>query len=725
MKKLLIILIVILSTGIFKPLKADEGMWLPLLVERLNYVDMQKMGLQLTPEEIYSVNHSSIKDAIVIFGRGCTGEIISDEGLLLTNHHCGYGEIQSHSSVEHDYLSDGFWAMNRGEELINPGLTAKFLIRIEDVSGIINAELNYYQTEEERNKIIDRLSKEIIAEATNGNNYEASVKSFFEGAEFYLFVYETYKDVRLVGAPPSSIGKFGADTDNWMWPRHTGDFSLFRVYTAPDGSPAEYSKDNVPMKPKYHLPISIAGYDENDFTFIMGYPGRTNRYLPSAGVKMALEIVNPAIVKIRDKKIKIMRADMDMDKTVNIQYASKYAQTTNYWKYYIGQNKGLVRNDVFHKKQDVESKFEAWVSANTLRSKNYGKALANMSNAFALKSQYALALTYFREAIYRGNDLIRFAYRFTALYEELKKEKPDQNQIKLLTERLKGTTESYFKDYNKPTDKKLFSAMLSLYFDNVSPQQHPDIKWYIDKNHKGSVEAFTDEVFEKSIFVEKEKVLSFLENPELKTFEKDLAFDCMQSFFKNYRKQMGLTKEADDMLARGKRDFIKGIREINSNKSYYPDANFTMRLTYGQILTYEAADAVEYKHYTTLTGVMEKEDPDNWEFVVPPHLKKLYEAKDYGDYGENGELTTCFLSNNDITGGNSGAMSGDIVFEPEQQRCINVDIRYVLFIIDKYAGASHLIDEMTIVKTKHPKPVIKEEKKLTPEEELEILKGRG
>jgi Peptidase S46 len=744
MKKLLLILIVV-SISIFKPAKADEGMWLPLLVERLNYVDMQKMGLQLTPEEIYSVNHSSIKDAIVIFGRGCTGEIISDQGLLLTNHHCGYGQIQSHSSVQNDYLSDGFWAMNKGEELANPGLTAKFLVKIEDVTGIINAELNYYQTEDERDEIIKRLSKEIVDEATEGNNYEASVKGFFEGSEFYLFVYETYKDVRLVGAPPSSIGKFGADTDNWMWPRHTGDFSLFRVYTAPDGSPAEYSEDNIPMKPKYHLPISTAGYDKDDFTFIMGYPGSTDRYLPSAGVKMALEIVNPAIVKIRDKKIKIMRADMDADPKVKIQYASKYAQTTNYWKYYIGQSKGLVRNDVFRKKQNIESKFEAWVMANTLRQKNYGKALANMSNAFAIKSKYALALTYFREAIYRGNDLIVFAFRFTALYDELKKEEPNQDKIKEISERLKGTAEAHFKNYNQPTDKKLFSAMLSLYFDNVSKQQQPDIKWYIDKTHKGCAEAFTNEVFEKSVFVDKDKVMAFLDSPDLKTFEKDLAFETMQSFFKNYRKQIELQREADDMLARGKRDFIQGIREINSTTKYYPDANFTMRLTYGKILSYEAADAVDYKYYTTLAGVIEKEDPDNWEFVVPARLKELYESKDYGDYGQDGEMITCFLSNNDITGGNSGspvingwgeligiafdgnweAMSGDIVFEPEQQRCINVDIRYVLFVIDKYAGASHLVDEMTIVKTKHPKPVIEEEKKLTPEEELEILKGRG
>ncbi len=742
MKRFLIIL-VIFALGLNKTSKADEGMWLPYLVERLNYVDMQKMGLQLSPEEIYSINNASMKDAIVIFGRGCTGEIISDQGLLLTNHHCGYGQIQAHSSVNHDYLTDGFWAMNKKEELPNPGLTAKFLVRIEDVSERIKKELNYYQTEDQRNAIIDKISKEIEAEAIKGNHYDAEVKSFFEKDEFYLFVYETYLDVRFVGAPPSSIGKFGADTDNWMWPRHTGDFALFRVYTGPDGKPAAYSEENIPLKAKYHFPLSIAGYDEGDFAFIMGYSGSTDRYLPSSGIQMALEITNPSIVKIRDKKLKIMRADMDMDDNVRIQYASKYAQTANYWKYYIGQSKGLKRNQVYRKKQNLESKFEAWVMANTLREKDYAEALANMSNAFAMKRQYEKAIVYFREAIYRGNEIISYAYRFLPLLKELQQKEPDQNKIAQLTKSLKALTESHFKDYNKPTDEKIFCAMLELYFEDVPEKHHPDIKWYIDKSHKGDIAAFTEEVFSKTIFADKESVLSFLDNLKAKTLEKDLALETAESFFKNYRILMEKTKEAEDMLTRGKRDFIRGLRAINPNAKYYPDANFTMRLTYGQILTYNPGDAVSYDYYTTLKGVMEKEDPTNWEFVVPQKLKDLYEAKDYGEYGQDGEMIVNFLTNNDITGGNSGspvinawgeiiglafdgnweAMSGDIVYEKEIQRCINVDIRYMLFIIDKYANASHLIDEMTIVKTKHPKPKIEEEKKLTPEEELEILRG--
>ena len=742
MKRFLII-IVILALGFNKISKADEGMWLPYLVERLNYVDMQKMGLQLSPEEIYSINNASMKDAIVIFGRGCTGEIISDQGLLLTNHHCGYGQIQAHSSVDHDYLTDGFWAMNKGEELPNPGLTAKFLVRIEDVSERIKKELKYYQTEDQRNELIEKISKEIEMEAMKGNHYNAEVKSFFEKDEFYLFVYETFLDVRFVGAPPSSIGKFGADTDNWMWPRHTGDFALFRVYSGPDGKPAEYSEDNIPLKPKYHFPISTAGYEKDDFAFIMGYSGSTDRYLPSAGIQMALEITNPSIVKIRDKKLKIMRADMDMDDNVRIQYASKYAQTANYWKYFIGQSKGLKRNQVYRKKQNLESKFEAWVMANTLRDKEYGTALANMSNAFALKRQYEKAIIYFREAIYRGSEIIVYAYRFLPLLKELEKDNPDQVKIDQLTKSLRALTESHFKDYNKATDQKLFCAMLELFFEDVPVNQHADIKWYIDKSHKGDIAAFTEEVFSKSIFTSKEDVLSFLESPKSKTLEKDLALETAQSFFKNYYQHIEKTKEAENMLTRGKRNFIKGLKEINPHIKYYPDANFTMRLTYGQILSYDPGDAVSYNYYTTLTGVMEKEDPSNWEFVVPQKLKDLYQAKDYGEYGQDGEMIVNFLSNNDITGGNSGspvfnawgeiiglafdgnweAMSGDIVFEEEVQRCINVDIRYVLFIIDKYANASHLIDEMTIVKTKHPKPKIEEEKKLTPEEELEIIRG--
>jgi hypothetical protein len=438
-----------------------------------------------------------------------------------------------------------------------------------------------------------------------------------------------------------------------------------------------------------------------------------------------------------------MRADMDMDDNVRIQYASKYAQTANYWKYFIGQSKGLKRNQVYRKKQNLESKFEAWVMANTLRDKEYGTALANMSNAFALKRQYEKAITYFREAIYRGSEIVVYAYRFLPLLKELEKDNPDQAKIDQLTKSLKALTESHFKDYNKATDKKLFCAMLELFFEDVPANQHADIKWYIDKSHKGDIAAFTEEVFSKSIFTSKEDVLSFLESPKSKTLEKDLALETAQSFFKNYYQHIEKTKEAENMLTRGKRNFIKGLKEINPHIKYYPDANFTMRLTYGQILSYDPGDAVSYNYYTTLTGVMEKEDPSNWEFVVPQKLKDLYQAKDYGEYGQDGEMIVNFLSNNDITGGNSGspvfnawgeiiglafdgnweAMSGDIVFEEEVQRCINVDIRYVLFIIDKYANASHLIDEMTIVKTKHPKPKIEEEKKLTPEEELEIIRG--
>ena len=397
--KRILILFFVLITGFSR---ADEGMWLPLLVERLNYVDMQKEGLKLTPEEIYSINHSSLKDAIIQFGNGCTGEMISSQGLVLTNHHCGYGSIQSHSTVEHDYLADGFWAMNLSEELPNEGLTARFLVRIEDVTLNILSQLTASMTEAERSAKIAELSKTIQNDATKGTGYEARVASFFNGNEFYLFVYEVFRDVRLVGAPPSSIGKFGADTDNWMWPRHTGDFSMFRVYASADGKPADYSKANVPLKPKHHLPVSLNGYEKGDFAMIMGYPGSTDRYLTSWGVKLAIETSNPTIVKIRERKLAIMREDMDANREVGIKYSSKYAQTSNYWKYFIGQTRGLKRLKVLDDKQKIEAEFAAWLNASADRKDKYGSALSDIEAAYKVMEQYTLQRWYFIESVILG-----------------------------------------------------------------------------------------------------------------------------------------------------------------------------------------------------------------------------------------------------------------------------------------------------------------------------------
>jgi hypothetical protein len=698
-------------------LRADEGMWLLLHIDRLNQVELQKMGLRLTPNEIYHVNNSSLKDAIAIFGRGCTAEVISEQGLLLTNHHCGYGQIQEHSSVEHDYLTNGFWAKSFEEELSNPGLTATFLVRIEDVTDAILEKLNDEMTETERSQAISNRSRELQNAATEETHYTASVRSFFEGNEFYLFVYETFRDVRLVGAPPSSIGKFGADTDNWMWPRHTGDFALFRVYSDKEGKPADYSTENIPMKPKHHLPISLEGYQKGDFSMILGYPGGTQRYMTSHGVKMALDISNQTVVDIRDVKLKIMMEDMQADPAVRIQYATKYARISNYWKYFIGQNKGLKRLRVYDKKMELEREFLTWVYQDQVRKEKYGVVLDMISEAYDKISEYELVRIYQNEAIARGSEILGLAGRFSNLKKELEEKSVDQVKVSREVERLRTASVDHFKDYHVPTDKKLMAAMFLMYHQNVPESQQPQYMKDLAQKYKANFDAFADRVFTTSIFTSPEKVEAFLSKPSAKVLDKDMAYQTFRAFNNYFVDHIHpMTTEARNMLNKGNRLFVAGLREMNPDREFYPDANFTMRLTYGQVLDYYPADAVHYNYYTTMTGIMEKEDPDNWEFIVPEKLKALYETKDFGKYGEEDVMKVCFLTNHDITGGNSGspvlngkgeliglafdgnweAMSGDIAFEPDLQRTINVDIRYVLFIIDKYAGARHLIDEMTI-----------------------------
>lgn len=716
MKRILILLLVVVTGFSFKA-KADEGMWLPMFIDRLNYVDMQKMGLQLTPEEIYSVNNSSLKDAIIIFDRGCTGEVVSDKGLILTNHHCGYSQIQSHSTVDHDYLTDGFWAGNMNEELPNEGTIAKFLIRMEDVTKRILSEVNENMTEEQRSKKIKEIAQKLEDESVGDTHYDATVKSFYNGNEYYLFVYETFKDVRLVGAPPTSIGKFGADTDNWMWPRHTGDFSIFRVYTGPDGKPAEYSKDNIPLIPKHYLPISIKGFEKNDFAMILGYPGSTDRYLTSYGVLFAVDKLNPTIVKIRQRKLDILKEDMDASDEIRIKYATKYARTANYWKYFIGQTKGLKRLKVYDKKKQHEEEFEKWVEADPAREKKYGEALKYIAEAYKDISQFEYFRWYFNETFYRGCEVLNFARNFEKIVELLNEEEKDTEKIDKEIETIRETSDKFFKDYNAPTDKKLFAAMLEMYYQDVPEKQQPELLKEYGGKYKGDFTKLADKVFSKSIFCDQEEINEFLNDPNARKLEKDIAYVLMKDFFDKYRSISKEYIQTQYLLDKGNRLFLAGLREMKQDKKFYPDANFTMRLTYGKVLDYYPADAVHYDYVTTLKGVMEKEDPTNWEFVVPEKLKELYNKKDYGKYGDDGKMITCFLTDHDITGGNSGspvingkgeliglafdgnweAMSGDIAFEPELQRTINVDIRYVLFIIDKFAGAKNIINEMTIV----------------------------
>jgi hypothetical protein len=715
MKKMTAVLVALLI-GFAGTLKADEGMWILPLIKKLNIKKMQGKGLELSAEDIYSINHSSLKDAVIIFGGGCTGEIISDQGLILTNHHCGYGTIQELSTVENNYLEDGFWAKTKDDEIPSPGLSVTFMKRMEDVTAKIEAGLTDDMSEAERGAKIQEISKQIADSVKGDSHYRTLVRDFYGGNQYYLVIYEVFNDIRFVGAPPSSIGKFGHDTDNWMWPRHTGDFSMFRVYADADGNPAEYSPNNKPLKPEYHLPVSLKGYKKGDFAMTLGYPGSTERYLTSWGINERMNIFNFSLIEPRGAKQEIWQNAMKGSDKIKLQYASKYSRSSNYWKNSIGMNRGLKNLDVLAKKQKLEEEFANWVNEKSKRREKYGEVLSSLEKAYSQRAPYYLAQNFVRECMLRGTEVLAFSLSARDLESAL--EAKDQKKIEASVKELKNKSEEYYKDYDAPTDKRVMAALLRLYFKEIAPQFYPSFFGEIKTDNEDGFKNFTEHLFKKSIFVSQEELYDFLENPKLKTLQKDPAYQAGKSTIDLYMTLMDKTRKSNLEIERNHRLFIAGLKEMKPEKVYYDDANFTMRLSYGEVGDYEPRDAVIYKYYTTLKGVMEKEKPDDYEFTVPEKLKKLHQEKDFGRYADkDGRMHVCFTTDNDITGGNSGspvinseghlfglafdgnweAMSGDIAFEPKLQKCINIDIRYILFIIDKFAGATNLINEMTIM----------------------------
>lgn len=707
----------IFATVLINSVKADEGMWLPFLLNDYNYETMKKMGLKLSPEALYDVNQSSLKDAIVSFGGFCTGEIISKEGLLLTNHHCGYGAIQSHSTVDHDYLTDGFWAMDKSQELPVEGLFVRFLVKIEDVTDSILYEVDYKMEEATRTKLVRERIKKFTKKAGEGNHYTISIKPFFEGNRYYMYVFETYNDVRLVGAPPSSVGKYGGDTDNWKWPRHTGDFSMFRVYTDKDGKPSEYNEDNIPLKPKHHLPISLKGIEEGDFAMIFGYPGRTQRYKTSFGIQQDLEVVNPTRIQLRDKRLKVLKKQMNASDEVRIKYASKYAGIANYYKYFIGQNEGLRKLNTIEKKQEGEAIFNDWANQDALLKDMYGNVLKDLEEVYKLREERVKLLYYFIESAY-ASDLISFIENTYPLIKRVGKHLNNEELIEIQTQLLQ-MAEKHFKDYDEATDSKVFASLLSMLYKDVPHEFHPTEFKSVIESCKGDFDRYAYGIYKTSVFANKAKFIEFVEEIEDFQVEKDRGIILYNSIDTKFREIRNSYFEIAGDLSRNKRLYLGGLMEMKADEHFYPDANSTMRTTFGKVEAYEPGDGIEYNYFTTMIGLMEKKNNDDPEFVVPDKLTELYNNKDYGQYGtEDSNLIVCFITNNDITGGNSGspvingkgeligcafdgnweAMTGDLVFDPNLKRCINADIRYILFIIDKYAGAGHLVDEMTIVR---------------------------
>lgn len=697
--------------------RADEGMWvLSLLNKKIE--DIKKQGFKLTADDIYHINKASLKDAIVGFGTVenplsffCSGSIVSNKGLVFTNHHCGYSYIQKHSTLEHNYLADGFWAKNINEELPNNGLCVSILLQIIDVTNqVLSPDIDTISNLSNKNLIIENRKNEVLSPYQD-EQYFATIVDMFGGNQYLLFLYEAYYDVRLVGAPPSDIGKFGGDTDNWMWPRHTGDFCIFRIYVSPDGKPAHYNKNNIPFTPKKYLKINSNGIEKDDYAMIIGFPGTTNRYYTSYDVKKVMEITAPYTIKIREKKLNILSEQMNNSAKIKLQYASKYSECSNYYKYYIGQLEQLKRNNVIQKKQEQEQKFLNWIQQDTVRFQQYHWILPYIKEYHIKNYDLIKVFLFIEEAMLQGSELIYFPITLFPYVDLIQYSSKDS--INYVKDEVRKVIDDFYKNFDVETDKKLFVNLMKLFANEIPENYHLNVLQKVLTKYKGNFKKYADEIYKKSVYTDKNRLMSIFDNPTEKNIGK-LYKDEFMSILQEIAFWYMFNPLHSDSLNEAKRLWIKAQKEMYPDSIFYPDANGTIRLTYGKVKDYYPRNAVRYEYFTTLDGIMEKENPSNEEFIVPSKLKKLYETKNYGNYVKDSTVPVCFITNNDITGGNSGsgvidaegnligiafdgnweAMSGDIFYEPSLQRTICVDVRYVMFIIEKYAEANNLIDEL-------------------------------
>ncbi|OFY61977.1 MAG: peptidase S46, partial [Bacteroidetes bacterium RBG_13_43_22] len=699
----------------------DEGMWIPMLIEKYNIKLMQEKGFRLTAEDIYSVNKACMKDAVVSFGGGCTGELISPDGLLITNHHCGYGRIQSLSSLEHDYLTNGFWAMSHDEELPCPGLFVTFLKRMEDVTEKVLQGVTEGMDDAKREELINLNSEGIRKSAIEGTGYTASIRPFYMGNQYFLLVNETFNDVRLVGAPPSAIGKFGGETDNWVWPRHTGDFSLFRIYANNDNKPALFSKENKPYKPLYHFPVSLKGVNEGDFTMVFGYPGSSSEYVPSYHIEMVKDHINPEMIAIRTRKIEIMEESMNTDPLIRLQYSAKKSGIANAWKKWIGENQGLERMNTVGKKQEYEKKLTEWINTDETRKAKYGHILPGYKELYSQLKDYSLVSSYTNDAFFSsGAEAVGFA-RYMMAFTGLYASDPVSEKIEVAKNELINTTKGFFKNYNIETDKKLFEAVMGMYGENLDEKWQAPEYTRIKNACKGDFRSFANKMYGRTVFTDEARFNAFLNgfnNSSLTKLNKDpfylLAKSVSEFLAANVR---GELNRISSEIQRLNKNYMTLQMEFDKERVFYPDANSTLRVAYGTVQGYLSGDAVYFRHYSTLKGIMEKDNPEIYDYDVPDKLKQLYNDRDFGSYTQNGEVPVCFIANCHTAGGNSGSpvinadghliginfdrawegVASDMDFNPDQSRNISLDIRFALFIIDKYAGAGYLLKEMTII----------------------------